>query len=52
MRELVEHIVNKNFDAANETVAENFDLIMRKKLVEMKKLVMAKKMSEQNMPMR
>lgn len=51
MRELVEHIVNKNFDAANETIAESFDLIMRKKLVEMKKIVRARDMDEQNLAM-
>ena len=51
MTDLVEHIISKNFDEANSLVAEKFELIMRSKLHEMKKMVAAKSVEEQNLPM-
>ena len=51
MTNLVEHIISKNFDEANSLVAEKFELIMRSKLHEMKKMVAAKSVEEQNLPM-
>ena len=38
----ISHISNKNYDAANQVLAENVNLIMEKKLFEMKKAVAAK----------
>lgn len=51
MTNLVESIAAKNFDEANSIVAEKFELIMRSKLLEMKKIVAAKSVDEQNLPM-
>lgn len=47
MNKLVEHINNKNYKEADETLAESFHTILEKKMWEMKKRVAAK-MGEQN----
>jgi hypothetical protein len=47
MTQLVENIINKDFDEANKTLEENFKTILEKKMCEMKKIYAAK-MSEQN----
>lgn len=47
MKELVENIINKNYEAANVSLEEEFNNIMSEKLHEMKKMYAAK-MSEQN----
>ena len=46
MKNLIENITTKNYDAANEVIAENFKLILERKMCEMKKAVAAK--MEQN----
>lgn len=51
MNNLVEFITSKNFDEANSIVEEKFELIMRSKLLEMKKMIAAKSVDEQNLPM-
>lgn len=51
MTNLVEFIASKNFDEANSIVEEKFELIMRSKLLEMKKIIAAKSVDEQNLPM-
>lgn len=47
MKQLIEDIINRNYDAANLSLQESFKNIMEKKLHEMKKMCAAK-MSEQN----
>jgi hypothetical protein len=47
MKELVEHIINKNYDAASQSLEESFSNVMREKLHEMKKMYAAK-IGEQN----
>jgi len=42
MKQLVESIVNKDFDTATELLKESIDIIVDQKLVEMKKMIMAK----------
>lgn len=51
MKNLIDCIIEKKFDEANSIVEESFELIMRDKLFEMKKMVAAKKMGEENLPM-
>lgn len=51
MKELLENIVSKNFDEANSLIAEQFNVIMQKKLHEMKKMSNAKWCEEQNVQM-
>jgi hypothetical protein len=46
MRNIVEDISNKNYDAASESLIEEFHVILERKMVEMKKMVAAK--MEQN----
>jgi hypothetical protein len=47
MKNLVEHIINKNYEAANLSLEEAFQHVMKDKIHEMKKMYAAK-MSEQN----
>ena len=47
MTELVEQIINREFEEANSTLGETFKVILEKKMCEMKKMYAAK-MSEQN----
>ena len=47
MRDLVNSIIAKKFDEANSILEENFELIMRMKLLEMKKMMGAKTVSEE-----
>jgi len=47
MKNLVEHIINKNYEAANLNLEEAFQHVMKDKIHEMKKMYAAK-MSEQN----
>lgn len=42
MKQLVESIVNKDFDTARKLLEESIDIIVDQKLVEMKKMIMAK----------
>lgn len=42
MKNLIESIINKNFDIAKEIFEESIDIIIDQKLVEMKKMIMAK----------
>lgn len=51
MKKLIESIIAKKFDEANAVIEENFNVIMRKKLVEMKKMIGAKSVEEQRLPM-
>lgn len=51
MKKLIESIIVKKFDEANAVIEENFNVIMRKKLVEMKKMIGAKSVEEQRLPM-
>ena len=41
MKKLIEHIILKEFDQANQILEETFPAILRKKLFEMKKMVAA-----------
>jgi hypothetical protein len=47
MNKLIEHISNKNYNEADDSLAESFHVILEKKMLEMKKKVAAK-MSEQD----
>jgi hypothetical protein len=47
MKQLIENIINKDFDTANKTLEEGFKVILEKKMYEMKKMYAAK-MGEQN----
>lgn len=42
MKNLIESIVDKDFDTARELLEESIDIIVDQKLVEMKKMIMAK----------
>lgn len=50
MKQLVESIVNKNFDNANYAISEAFQYIIERKMIEKKKMIMAERNAWNGMP--